>query len=190
MAKMKRMQPELKRVQEKYANDRVKTQQELVRLYKKYEVNPMSGIIPIFIQIPVFFSLYRVISISIDMRQAPFIGYIKDLSSGDPTTIFNLFGLLPFHVGFRVGLLPCLMALTMYIQQKTTENMQQDDTSMSSQMRDVNRTTKYLPLIFLLMFSNFPSGLLLYWIFNNIITIIQQKYMSKTLDTLPKSNEI
>lgn len=178
MAKMKKVQPEMKRLQEIYKNDKITLQQELVKLYKKYELNPLSGIVPLFIQIPVFFSLYKVISISLNMRQAPFVGYIKDLSAADPTTIFNLFGLLPFEVKFTIGLLPCIMALTMYLQQKITDNMQQQNTDLTEQMKTVSNIVKYMPLIFLFMFSGFPSGLLLYWIFNNIITILQQLYIN------------
>lgn len=179
MAKMKKAQPEMKRIQEKYKGDRLAMQQELVKLYQKYELNPMSSITPLLIQIPVFFSLYKVISVNLDMRQAPFFGYIKDLSSADPTTIFNLFGLLPYDVGFKVGLLPCIMALSMYIQQKITDKMQNGEEGMSDEVKAMNRSMKYLPLLFLFMFSGFSSGLLIYWIFNNVITIIQQLYINK-----------
>ena len=180
MAKMKKVQPELKRLQEKYKDDRVALQQEVVKLYKKYELNPLSSIIPIFVQIPVFFSLYKVISVSLKMRQAPFFGYIKDLSIADQTTIFNLFGLLNYNVSYKIGLLPCIMALTMYIQQKVTENMSGDGkVKMDKDAETANKMGKYLPLLFLFMFSGFPAGLLLYWTFNNIITLLQQLYISK-----------
>jgi YidC/Oxa1 family membrane protein insertase len=180
MAKMKKVQPEIKRIQEIYKSDKIRLQQELVKIYKKNELNPLSGIVPLFIQIPVFFSLYKVISISIDMRQAKFFGYIRDLSISDPTTIFNLFGLLPYNPRFIVGLLPCLMSLTMYIQQKINDNIQgTNDTGTSEEMKSANKMMKYIPLVFLFTFSGFPSGLLLYWIFNNIITIIQQIYINK-----------
>lgn len=180
IAAMKKAQPEMQKIQETYKNDRIGMQQELVKLYKKYNLNPLSGILPLFIQIPVFFSLYKVISVSLNMRQAPFFGYIKDLASADPTTIFNLFGLLPYEIGYKVGLLPCIMALSMYIQQKITDNMQKtDNINMSEQMKATNSMLKYLPLVFLFIFSGFPAGLLLYWIFNNIITILQQLYITK-----------
>lgn len=174
-AKMKKAQPELKRMQNLYKNDKVKLQQEILKLYKKYDFNPLSGILPLFIQIPIFFSLYKVISVSLYMRQAPFFGYLKDLSTGDPTTIFNLFGLLPFDVSFKIGLLPCLMAVTMFIQQKLTEN----NANLSEDMKSANSVVKYMPIMFLFMFSGFPSGLLLYWVSNNIITILQQLYINK-----------
>ncbi len=182
MAKMKKIQPEMKRLQEVYKNDKITLQQELVKLYKKYDLNPLASIAPIFIQIPVFFSLYKVISISLAMRQAPFFGYIKDLSVGDPTSIFNLFGLLPYNAKITVGFLPCLMCLTMYIQQKITENMQgkqefDSKSAMGEQMQSANKMMKFMPIIFLFIFSGFPSGLLIYWIFNNIITILQQIYI-------------
>lgn len=178
MAKMKKAQPEMKRIQEKYKNDKVAMQQELIKLYKKYELNPMSSITPLFIQIPVFFSLYKVISVNLNMRHAPFFAYIKDLSGADPTSIFNLFGLLPFDVPFKVGLLPCIMALSMYIQQKITDKMQGGSENINEDMKAANGMLKYLPLLFLFMFSGFPAGLLLYWIFNNIITILQQMYIT------------
>lgn len=178
MAKMKKAQPEMKRIQEKYKNDKVAMQQELIKLYKKYELNPMSSITPLFIQIPVFFSLYKVISVNLNMRHAPFFAYIKDLSGADPTSVFNLFGLLPFDVPFKVGLLPCIMALSMYIQQKITDKMQGGSENINEDMKAANGMLKYLPLLFLFMFSGFPAGLLLYWIFNNIITILQQMYIT------------
>ena len=178
MAKMKKAQPEMKRIQEKYKNDKLAMQQELLKLYKKYELNPMSSITPLFIQIPVFFSLYKVISVNLNMRHAPFFAYIKDLSGADPTSIFNLFGLLPFDVPFKVGLLPCIMALSMYIQQKITDKMQGGSENINEDMKAANGMLKYLPLLFLFMFSGFPAGLLLYWIFNNIITILQQMYIT------------
>lgn len=186
MAKMKKIQPEMKRLQELYKNDRITLQQELVKLYKKYDLNPLSSITPIFVQIPVFFSLYKVISVSLNMRQAPFFGYIKDLSVADPTTIFNLFGLLPFNPKIIIGLLPCIMGLTMYIQQKITENMQgkqefDSKSMMGEQMKTASKMMKIMPFIFLFIFAGFPSGLLLYWIFNNVITILQQMYIGVLL---------
>ena len=175
--KMKKAQPELKRIQNLYKNDKVKLQQEILKLYRKYEFNPLSSILPLLIQIPIFFSLYKVILINIYMRQAPFFGYLKDLSAGDPTTIFNLFGLLPFDVGYKVGLISCLMALTMYIQQKITESTA--NINDSEEMKTANNIIKYMPLLFLFMFAGFPSGLLLYWVSNNVITILQQLYINK-----------
>ena len=138
----------------------------------------MSSITPLFKQIPVFFSLYKVISVNLNMRHAPFFAYIKDLSGADPTSVFNLFGLLPFDVPFKVGLLPCIMALSMYIQQKITDKMQGGSENINEDMKAANGMLKYLPLLFLFMFSGFPAGLLLYWIFNNIITILQQTYIT------------
>ena len=176
MDKMKKAQPELKRIQQLYKDDKIRLQQEIMKLYKKYNFNPMAGILPLFIQIPIFFSLYKVISVSIYMRQAPFFGYLKDLSEADPTTIFNLFGLLPFEIGYKIGLLPCLMALTMYIQQKIIEKTQSNNTE---EMKAANSIVKYMPLLFLFLFAGFPSGLLLYWVSNNIITIFQQIYINK-----------
>ena len=181
MLKMKKIQPRMKELQEKYKGDTMTLNMKLMELYKKEEVKPLAGITPIFIQIPVFLALYKVFSVSLDMRHAPFFGYIKDLSSADPTSIFNLFGLLPFNIiNMQIGFLPCLMAFTMWAQNKLMAKNNSagggkgDDfaTSMSNSM-------KFLPFIFLFMFSSFPTGLLIYWILSNIISIGQQYYIEK-----------
>jgi YidC/Oxa1 family membrane protein insertase len=174
IARMKRLQPKIILLKERYANDKMKMNQELIQLYKKENISPLSGCLPMLIQIPVFFSLYKVLVISIDMRQANFIGYIKNLAVEDPTTIWNLFGLLPYNISFfPIGLLPCLMALTMWIQQKMTTR---DDTNKEAQM-----ITRVMPIIFLFMFNKMPSGLLIYWVFSNIISIAQQYYVEKKI---------
>jgi YidC/Oxa1 family membrane protein insertase len=175
MNKMKQLQPEVLRLKELYGSDQIKLNSEMMALYKKHNVNPLSGCLPIIIQIPVFFSLYKVIYISIDMRQATFYGWIKDLSLPDPTTITNLFGLLPFQPWpfLMIGILPILMALSMFIQQKLSPAPA--DPVQANVM-------KFLPLIFLFLFSSFPSGLLLYWTVSNIISIAQQYILLKTPD--------
>ena len=172
MARMKETQPKIEALKKRYADDKMKMNKELIELYKKENISPLSGCLPMLVQIPVFFSLYKVLVISIDMRQAPFFGYIKNLAAKDPTTIWNLFGLLPFNVSFlHIGLLPCLMSLTMWIQQKMTTQVNSNP--------ETQTVTKLMPIIFLLVFAGMPAGLLVYWIFSNIITIGQQYYIEK-----------
>ena len=172
MEKMKKMQPEMKRIQTLYANDKQRMNLELAMLYKKSGVNPLSGCLPLLLQIPVFFALYKSLVISIEMRQAPFFGWIKDLSVADPTSIFNLFGLLPYQPWNwlpQIGILPILMGITMYIQQIMQPAMSTDETQA--------KIMKFLPLLFTIMFAGLPSGLVLYWTVNNILSIVQQKYI-------------
>ncbi|ADE29560.1 membrane protein insertase YidC [Rickettsia prowazekii] len=172
MKKMKNLQPEIDRIKNLYNNDKARLNQEIMALYKKEKVNPVAGCLPILVQIPVFFSIYKVLYVTIEMRQAPFFGWIKDLSSPDPTTIFNLFGLLPFAPPsfLMIGAWPILMAITMFLHQK-----------MSPELADPiqAQVMKFMPLIFLFMFSSFPVGLLIYWSWNNILSIIQQYYINK-----------
>ena len=173
MAKMKKVQPKIDALKERFKDDKMKMNRELIELYKKENISPLSGCLPMLVQIPVFFSLYKVLAISIDMRQAPFFGYIKNLADKDPTTIWNLFGLLPYDISFLpIGLLPCLMALTMWIQQKMTSGS-------SKSSPETQTATKLMPFLFLFMFSGMPAGLLIYWTFSNIITIGQQVYVEK-----------
>ncbi|MBP3615575.1 MAG: membrane protein insertase YidC [Alphaproteobacteria bacterium] len=172
MEKMKKMQPEMKRIQAMYAGNKQMMNMQLAMLYKKHGINPLSGCLPMLVQIPVFFALYKSLVISIEMRQAPFIWWIKDLSAPDPTSVFNLFGLLPFTPYSwlpHLGVLPLLMGLTMYIQQKMQPMVSTDATQA--------KMMKFLPFIFILMFGGLPSGLVLYWTVNNILSIIQQKYI-------------
>jgi YidC/Oxa1 family membrane protein insertase len=172
MKKMKNLQPEVERIKGLYSDDKVRLNQEIMGLYKKEKVNPVAGCLPILVQIPVFFSIYKVLYVTIEMRQAPFYGWIKDLSAPDPTTIFNLFGLIPFSPPsfLMIGAWPILMALTMFLQQR-----------MSPEPADPvqAQVMKFMPLIFLVMFSSFPAGLLIYWSWNNILSIIQQYYINK-----------
>jgi YidC/Oxa1 family membrane protein insertase len=175
MKKMKKLQPEMERLKELYADDKARLNQEVMSLYKREKVNPVSGCLPLLVQIPVFFSIYKVLYVTIEMRHAPFFGWIQDLSAPDPTTIFNLFGLLPFTPPsfLMIGVWPLFMALTMFLQQK-----------MSPQPADPvqAQVMKFMPLMFLFMFSGFPAGLLIYWSWNNILSIVQQFYINK-LDT-------
>ena len=172
MKKMKELQPQIERIKGMYGDDKTKFNQEIMELYKREKVNPVSGCLPLLIQIPVFFSIYKVLYVTIEMRQAPFFGWIHDLSAPDPTTIFNLFGLIAWNPpGFlMLGAWPLLMAATMYLQQK-----------MSPEPADPVQATmmKLMPVMFLFMFSRFPAGLLIYWAWNNILSIIQQYYINK-----------
>jgi YidC/Oxa1 family membrane protein insertase len=172
MKKMKKLQPEMERLKQLYADDKARLNQEVMLLYKKEKINPVSGCLPLLVQIPVFFSIYKVLYVTIEMRHAPFFGWIKDLSAPDPTTIFNLFGLLPFTPPsfLMLGVWPLFMAMTMFLQQK-----------MSPQPTDPvqAQVMKFMPLMFLFMFSGFPAGLLIYWSWNNILSIIQQFYINK-----------
>ena len=172
MKKMKNLQPEIDRIKNLYSDDKARLNQEIMALYKKKKVNPVAGCLPILVQIPVFFSIYKVLYVTIEMRQAPFYGWIKDLSAPDPTTIFNLFGLLPFSLPsfLMIGAWPILMAITMFLQQKMSP---EPADPMQAQVM------KFMPLIFLFMFSSFPVGLLIYWSWNNILSIIQQYYINK-----------
>ena len=173
MAKMKKIQPKMKRLQEMYKNDRMRLQQETLALYKKENVNPASGCLPLLIQIPVFFSLYKVLSVSIEMRQAPFFGWIHDLSMPDPLSVFTLFGLIPWNVPsfLNIGVWPVLMGITMYLQQKMNPPM----TPSNDQKQP--SVLKWMPVIFTFMMGQFASGLVIYWTWSNVLSIAQQRYV-------------
>jgi YidC/Oxa1 family membrane protein insertase len=167
MSKMKKLQPQLKALQEKYSDDKVRLQQEMMALYKKEGANPVAGCLPIVIQIPIFFSLYKVLFVSIEMRHAPFFGWIQDLSAPDPTTLFNLFGLIPFDPPsfLHIGVWPLIMGITMFVQQKL--NPAPTDPVQA-------RIMGLLPLVFTFMLANFPAGLVIYWAWNNTLSSAQQ----------------
>jgi len=167
MAKMKLLQPEMEKLRERYKDDRAKMQQELMALYRDKKINPMAGCLPILLQIPVFFALYKVLYITIDMRQAPFFGWIKDLSAPDPTSIFNLFGLLPYAVPefLQVGVWPIIMGITMWVQMQL--NPQQPDPIQQ-------KIFNWMPVMFTFLLANFAAGLVIYWAWNNVLTLIQQ----------------
>ncbi len=167
MSKMKKLQPEMTRIRERYKDDKMKQQQALMALYKKEKVNPMAGCLPIVIQIPVFFSLYKVLYITIETRHAPFFGWIQDLSAPDPTTIFNLFGLIPWtppHI-LMLGIWPLLMGISMFIQMQL--NPAQPDPVQQ-------KIFTWMPVVFTFMLARFPAGLVIYWTWNNTLSIIQQ----------------
>ena len=172
MAKMKALQPEMVRLKELHKNDKMKLQQEMMALYKKEKVNPMSGCLPILVQIPVFFALYKVLFVTIEMRQMPFFGWIEDLSERDPTSLFNLFGLLPYDVPsfLVIGAWPVAMGVSMWVQQKLnpapTDPMQA-------------KIFMFFPLFLTVILAPFPSGLVIYWTINNILTMAQQVFIMK-----------
>ena len=172
MSKMKKLQPELKKIQERFKDDKPRQQQAMMALYKKEKVNPMAGCLPIVIQIPVFFSLYKVLLVSIEMRHAPFFGWIKDLSAPDPTTVFNLFGLIPWTPPqfLMLGALPLVMGISMWVQMRLNpappDPMQQ-------------KIFAWMPVVFTFMLAHFPAGLVLYWTWNNILTFGQQALIMK-----------
>ena len=167
MAKMKAVQPEMVRLKELHKDDKVKLQQEMMALYRKEKINPASGCLPILIQIPFFFAIYKMLFISLEMRHQPFFGWIQDLSAKDPTTVFNLFGLIPWDPpGFLIiGIWPILMGLTMYLQQKL--NPAPADPIQA-------KIFAFFPLFLTVILAPFPSGLVVYWTVNNILTIAQQ----------------
>ena len=171
MSKMKLLQPEMQKIRERFPDDKARQQQEIMAMYKKVGANPLAGCLPIVIQIPVFFSLYKVLFVTIEMRHAPFFGWIHDLSAPDPTTFVNLFGLLPFTppeflAGYvAIGAWPLLMGVTMYLQQKL--NPQPVDPVQA-------RMFMLLPIVFTYMLSAFPAGLVIYWAWNNLLSIAQQ----------------
>ncbi len=174
MAKMKKIQPQMKIIQERYKDDRVRLQQEIMTLYKREKVNPAGGCLPMLIQIPVFFALYKVLSVSLQMRQAPFFGWIKDLSAPDPSSVFTLFGLVPWPIPsfLNLGVMPILMGLTMYIQQRMTPQPAGADKTQVNMF-------KYMPIMFTFMMGQFAVGLIIYWTWSNILSIAQQKYITK-----------
>ncbi len=171
MARMKELQPEIERIKALYSNDQMQMSQATLALYKKHGVNPVAGCLPVLVQIPVFFSIYKVLNVTIEMRHASFVGWIKDLSAPDPSNIFNLFGLLPYQAPqfLHIGLLPILMSLTMHLQQRLNPPAQDPIQQ---------KIVQFMPLMFLFMFNNFPSGLFVYWIWSNILSIVQQKYIN------------
>jgi YidC/Oxa1 family membrane protein insertase len=167
MAKMKKLQPEMEKIRARFKDDRMRQQQEMMALYKNQKINPMAGCLPMALQVPVFFALYKVLFVTIDMRQAPFFGWIKDLSAPDPTSVFNLFGLLPFTVPeyLHIGVWPLIMGATMWMQMQL--NPQQPDPIQQ-------KLFNWMPVIFTFMLASFPSGLVIYWAWNNVLSLLQQ----------------
>jgi YidC/Oxa1 family membrane protein insertase len=178
MAKMKSVQPQLAALKERYPDDKVKQQQEMMEIYKKEKINPIAGCLPVALQIPVFFSLYKVLFVTIEMRHAPFYGWIKDLSAPDPTTLFNGFGLLHFDptvvpvLGpyLALGVWPIIMGITMWFQMKLNPTPPDPTQKM---------IFDWMPLIFTFMLAGFPAGLVIYWAWNNLLSVLQQSYIMR-----------
>ena len=178
MAKMKAAQPEMTAIRERFPNDKQKQQQELMELYRREQINPIAGCLPVIVQIPVFFALYKVIFITLEMRHAPFFGWIHDLSAPDPTNLFNLFGLLPFDpthlpmVGqfLAIGIWPLIMGVSMFVQMKM--NPEPTD-PVQKQM------FAWMPVLFTFMLGTFPAGLVIYWTWNNTLSVTQQYFIMK-----------
>ena len=179
MAKMKAVTPEMQRLKELHKDDKVKLQQEMMALYRKEKINPASGCLPVLIQIPFFFAIYKMLFISLEMRHQPFFGWIKDLSAADPTSIFNLFGLIPWDPPsfMIIGIWPILMGASMWVQQKL--NPAPTDPIQA-------KIFAFFPLFLTIILASFPSGLVVYWTVNNILTIAQQWVINK--NTTVKTN--
>lgn len=172
MSKMKKLQPEMEKLKKLYPDDKMKQQQGMMELYKKEKVSPLSGCLPVLVQIPIFFALYKVILTSIELRHAPFFGWIRDLSAADPTSLFNLFGLLPYQVPemLLIGVWPILMGITMWVQMRL--NPTPPDPIQASLFN-------WMPVIFTFMLGTFPAGLVIYWAWSNTLSILQQAYIMK-----------
>ncbi|MGC2775550.1 MAG: membrane protein insertase YidC, partial [Bradyrhizobium sp.] len=178
MAKMKAIQPQLAALKERYPDDRMKQQQEMMEIYKKEKINPIAGCLPVALQIPVFFSLYKVLFVTIEMRHAPFYGWIKDLSAPDPTNLFTLFGLIPFDPTqlplfghyLALGIWPIIMGITMWFQMKLNPTPPDPTQAM---------IFNWMPLIFTFMLAGFPAGLVIYWAWNNTLSVLQQGFIMR-----------
>lgn len=174
MARTKQLMPKMTEIRERYKDDKMRMNQEMMALYKREKVNPAAGCLPILLQIPVFFALYKVLFVTIEMRHAPFFGWIQDLSAVDPTNLFNLFGLIPWTPPsfLHIGILPLVMCATMVIQQRLSPKPA--DEVQAAVM-------SYMPFIFLFLFAGFPAGLVLYWAWNNTLTVLQMLYINGRL---------
>ncbi|HVK91603.1 MAG TPA: membrane protein insertase YidC [Mycoplana sp.] len=172
MANMKRLQPKMEELKAKFGDDKMGLQQAMMQLYKDEKINPLAGCWPILLQIPVFFALYKVIYITIEMRHAPFFGWIQDLSAPDPTSLFNLFGLLPWDVphALLIGVWPLIMGVTMFLQMRMNPTPPDPTQAM---------IFTWMPLVFTFMLASFPAGLVIYWAWNNTLSIIQQAIIMK-----------
>jgi YidC/Oxa1 family membrane protein insertase len=170
MAAMRIVQPKMKAIQERHKDDKAKQQQEIMKLYQEEKVNPLAGCLPIFIQIPVFYALYKVLMLTIEMRHKPFIGWIQDLSAPDPLTPVNLFGLLPFTPPsfLHLGILPILLGITMYYQFKL--NPQPMDDAQK-------QVFALMPWVLMFVMAPFAVGLQVYWITSNLLTVLQQRIL-------------
>ncbi|GGD96796.1 membrane protein insertase YidC [Aureimonas endophytica] len=172
MAKMKEVQPKIMELRERFADDKMKQQQAMMELYRQEKINPAAGCWPMLVQIPVFFALYKVLYVTIEMRHAPFFGWIQDLAAPDPTSLFNLFGLLPYSVphGLMIGVWPLVMGVTMFVQMRLNPTPPDPTQKM---------IFTWMPLVFTFMLASFPAGLVIYWAWNNTLSIIQQSVIMK-----------
>ena len=172
MARMKNMQPKITEMRERFKDDKQKQQQEMMRIYKEEKINPAAGCWPVLIQIPVFFALYKNLYVTIEMRHAPFFGWIQDLAAPDPTSVFNLFGLIPVTLPhlLMVGVWPLLMGITMFVQMRLNPTPPDPTQQM---------IFTWMPVVFTFMLSSFPAGLVIYWTCNNTLSIIQQTVIMK-----------
>jgi YidC/Oxa1 family membrane protein insertase len=172
MANMKKVQPKMLEIREKYADDKMKQQQAMMELYKTEKINPLAGCWPILVQIPVFFALYKVLYVTIEMRHAPFFGWIQDLAAPDPTSLFNLFGLLPYDVPsfLLVGVWPIIMGITMFLQMRMNPTPPDPTQAM---------IFNWMPVVFTFLLATFPAGLVIYWAWNNFLSILQQGVIMK-----------
>ncbi|MDF2765864.1 MAG: yidC [Rhodospirillales bacterium] len=178
MSQMKKLAPQMQQLKERYGEDRQKLNQEMMALYKREKVNPVSGCLPVVIQIPVFFALYKVLFVTIEMRHAPFYGWIQDLSAPDPTSLFNLFGLIPWDPPslLAIGAWPVIMGITMFVQQKL--NPAPPDPIQAKMFMA-------LPVVFTFMLAAFPAGLVIYWAWNNVLSILQQRFIMWRMGVKP-----
>lgn len=174
MARMKQLTPKMQEIRERYANDKMRMNQEIMAMYKREKVNPVAGCLPILLQIPVFFALYKVLFVTIEMRHAPFFGWIHDLSAVDPSNLFTLFGLIPWDAPsfMHLGVWPMIMCATMVIQQRLSPKPADEVQAM---------VMNYMPFMFLFLFAGFPAGLVIYWAWNNALTILQMLYINHGL---------
>jgi YidC/Oxa1 family membrane protein insertase len=177
MGKMRLLSPKIQQIRERHADDRMSMNKEMMELYKKEQVNPAAGCLPVLLQIPVFFALYKVLFVTIEMRHAPFFGWITDLSAPDPTSVFNVFGLLPFGVEFlppfmQLGAWPIMMGLSMFFQMRL--NPAPPDPVQA-------RIFQFMPLIFTFLLATFPAGLVIYWTWNNLLSMAQQWYIIRSI---------
>jgi YidC/Oxa1 family membrane protein insertase len=174
IAKMKTLQPKIDSLRQRFKDDKIALNREMMELYKREKINPASGCLPVLVQIPVFFALYKVLFVTLDMRHAEFFGWIRDLSAPDPTSIFNLFGLLPFKVSsaFTIGIWPILMGVTMVIQHRL---------SPPSTDPTQAKILRFMPYVITFVLASFPAGLVIYWTWSNLLSILQQIYINKKM---------
>ena len=183
MAKMRHLAPKIQKMREDYGDDKQRLNKEMMELYKREKVNPAAGCLPILLQIPVFFALYKVLYVSIEMRHAPFFGWIQDLSAIDPTSIFNLFGLLPYSVDFipqflSIGIWPILMGISMAVQMRL--NPPPPDPIQA-------KIFQWMPVFFTFLLAGFPAGLVIYWTWNNILSVAQQWWITRSIEKQAKA---